>query len=95
MFKFLKKDSFILGISLGLLLPIVLYILLHYLAIAIKGEIFAEIIDSSVQLVSIFLNLFTLRYYLLKAKYDKTGRGILLATFVLALVYFFLFLKFH
>jgi len=40
-------------------------------------------------LISIFVNLFTLRYYLVNLRYDKTGRGILMLTFGLAMVYFY------
>lgn len=91
MFKFLKKDSLTLGVSLGIIVPAVLYAILYYVAILIKTEIFAKSIDSSIQLVAIFMNLFVFRYYLLKVKFDKTGRGILLSTFLFAIMYFIMF----
>lgn len=86
--KILSNDSFVLGIVLGIISPAILYIILWYAAIAIKNKDFAVIINSSLQLVSIFINMFTLRIYLLKKKADKTGRGILLATIILAIIYF-------
>ena len=38
-------------------------------------------------LISLIPSLFILRYYLLNLKYDKTGRGIVISTFVLGLVF--------
>jgi hypothetical protein len=43
---------------------------------------------STVQLISIFSNLIIMRYYLMKLKFDFTGRGILLSTFILGIAYF-------
>jgi len=39
-------------------------------------------------LVSLFGNLFPIRYYFVNLKFDKTGRGVLLVTFVLVLIFF-------
>ncbi|GAB4317436.1 MAG: hypothetical protein Kow00127_09180 [Bacteroidales bacterium] len=39
-------------------------------------------------LISIFSNLIPIRYYFVMVKMDKTGRGLLLVTFVLALTFF-------
>ena len=38
-------------------------------------------------LLAMIPNLFILRYYLLKLKFDKTGRGIIIACFVCAIVF--------
>lgn len=87
--KILKKDSLILGIVLGTVLPAVLFAIFYF-----PSRIFAPdgkdyVVDiATMLLVSIFPNLFTLRHYLMKLKLDKTGRGILLVTFVFAIVYF-------
>jgi len=90
MFKLLKKDSFILGIAAGTILPLVIYAILYFVADSFK--ILPHLKDSSLQLIAIFINMFLLRYYLLKVKYDKTGRGVMLATFVLAMIYIALFM---
>jgi len=39
-------------------------------------------------LLSIAINLFAIKYYFVNLNYDKTGRGILLVTFALAMLYF-------
>jgi hypothetical protein len=102
MFKFLRKDYFGLGVILGIVLPIILFVLLFiitkYGSILLKGvdlttSMFGDKIKLSLSLVAIFLNMFTLRFYLLKEKYDKTGRGILISTFVLAIGYFIYYMR--
>ncbi|MFC2111476.1 hypothetical protein ACFLQ5_03395, partial [Bacteroidota bacterium] len=80
MFKLLKKDSFKLGIAVGIVLPLAIYGILYVVADYFK--ILPYLKDSTLQLIAIFINMFLLRYYLLKVKYDKTGRGVMLATFV-------------
>ncbi len=90
----LKTDQMWLGIVLGLLLPAVTFGLLFLVARLAAPEGKAYLIPlSTILLVAIFTNLFTMRHYLVKLKYDRTGRGILLVTFVLAIAYFILFDK--
>ena len=90
----LKSDQMWLGVVLGLLLPAVVFGLL-YLVARCCAPVGKELLIpmSTVLLVSIFTNLFTMRYYLVKLKYDRTGRGILLVTFLMAIAYFLLFDK--
>ncbi len=90
MFKFLKKDSFWLGILLGLVLPGILYLILHYINISIENKVSNRpyLTDSMVQILSLIINLLMIRYYLITLKADKTGRGILLVTFVAGILFF-------
>ena len=89
-----KTDQLWLGILLGLLLPAVAFGVLFLISkfFAPVGKTLL-IPMSTVLLVSIFTNLFTLRYYLVKLKFDRTGRSILLVTFLFAIAYFILFDK--
>ena len=92
----LRRDSYGIGIVLGVLVPAVLFGIIY--------GIFALILHSNPQmlvnnpnlvkvlipkfiLIALIPNLFILRYYLLKLKFDKTGRGILGATFAWAIVF--------
>ncbi|MDR2407892.1 MAG: hypothetical protein LBE13_07260 [Bacteroidales bacterium] len=87
--KFLYKDTILLGTGLGILVPLIAFGILYAISVGFAPEGKDYIIKiSTVELVSVFLNLFTLRYYLLKLKFDRTGRGILLVTFILAIAYF-------
>ena len=87
--KTLHKDSILLGIVLGIVLPLVSFGILYAVSTLLAPMDKDYLIKlSTMVLVSVFSNLFTLRYYLLKLKFDKTGRGILLVTFVMAIGYF-------
>ena len=90
----LKTDQMWLGIVLGLLLPAVSFGIL-YLVSRLAAPAGREhlIPMTTILLVAIFTNLITMRHYLVKLKFDRTGRGILLVTFVLAIAYFLLFDK--
>jgi uncharacterized membrane protein len=91
---FLRKDSFWLGIILGIIFPLIAFGILYLIGIAIdagtgKTDVFNQ---ENRSLVSIFVNLIALRFYLLKLKHDLTGRGILTVTFLLAIAYFAIYL---
>jgi hypothetical protein len=85
----LRRDSLWMGLFLGILFPAILFGVLEGLLAIVEhftGKI--DIVDiKKIILLSIVPNLFLLRYYLLKLKYDLTGRGILAATFVLGIVF--------
>jgi RsiW-degrading membrane proteinase PrsW (M82 family) len=85
----LRQDSFWMGLILGSLIPAIIFgileLILYFLPI--------EIINANVFtlerriLISIIPNVILLRYYLLKLKYDLTGRGILAITFVIGIIF--------
>ncbi len=85
----LNKDSYILGVVLGLIIPVILFGLLYLLAFAVtyinEG---IQIKENILAIVSFVPNLFVMRYYLVNLKFDKTGRGILLITFIYFILYF-------
>jgi len=89
MFKLLKQDSILLGIILGIIIPVIFWGLFYLIAqtTAIYNKGIPMIQNSTIMLISIFSNMFALRFYLIKLKADKTGRGLLLITFVLAFIF--------
>ena len=94
MLKKLKRDSWTLGVLLGIGLPLAVYGLIRLIIIQwgtpVEG---VEVLKPSTQkLLAIFSNLITFRYYMVNLKYDRTGRGILLVTFLMAGVFFYLYL---
>ena len=79
-----KKDDWTLGILIGLLLPLVFYGL-TILALSLWGRTqgLRDPPHPQVQgLVGLAANLIAFRYYMVKLKYDRAGRGIILITFL-------------
>lgn len=86
----LRKNLIWLGLAIGLLLPFILYAVFYYSALILnffnadQWKYYARMIE----LVSIALNLIPMRYYFINLKCDKTGKGILLITFVMMILFF-------
>lgn len=92
----LRRDSYGVGIALGILVPALLFGLLYgiyALVLHANPQMLVNNLDLTKNLIPKFIlialipNLFILRYYLLKLKFDKTGRGILGASFGWAVVF--------
>lgn len=79
----LKKNSLIVGIFAGLIFPALAWVVSWYLRNSI------DIINRPAlpYLVAIALNLIALRF-LQKKELDQTGRGLMLATFVVMILVF-------
>lgn len=91
----LKSDSFIVGLIIGIVLPLILYGILHFINVNFTNWKTHNkfLSESTTQILGIAVNALTLRYYLIKRKADKTGRGIMFVTFVLAILFFAINLK--
>jgi len=85
----LRKDSLWMGLALGFLIPMHIFFLLKFIVFFLPPEIKDANIFSLQRLIliSIIPNVFLLRYYLLKLKYDLTGRGILAITFIIGIIF--------
>ena len=88
--KFLQKNNVFFGILLGLLTPGAAFGLLFLANAALvnlnHGQ---EVLRLDTMLMtSLFLNLLIFLPYLKKERYDRTGRGILLVTFVGVVILF-------
>lgn len=90
--KIFKRDKFLLGLAIGIIIPAIFYLILYLVDILVlkfaRTHMLAR--QEYLYLVSIAINLFAIKYYFVNLKYDKTGRGILLVTFLFAIVYFLL-----
>lgn len=92
--NWLRKDSIGMGILIGFIVPAATFGVIYgavALVLSLTGKQPTEIIDiDMVQkfiLLSLIPSVFTMRHYLLKLKYDRTGRGILLVTFLVAILF--------
>ena len=87
----LRRDSWTMGVTLGICIPAltfgVLYGLVYLILVAFGKPLDILNLDliKKFILLSIVPSVFVMRYYLLKLKYDLTGRGILLVTFLIAI----------
>jgi hypothetical protein len=90
--SFIKNDHFLLGLFIGLMLPLIMFGAItgiNYILLSMKiVHNYLDLLTHA--LVSLFINLLPVRYYFVNLKFDKTGRGVLLLTFVLVLVLFLL-----
>jgi hypothetical protein len=77
----LKRNSFWLGMGIGLVLPLILFGIIYLIKILI-GNLGLE----KAMFVSVALNVVPIRYYFIGAKMDRTGRGILLMTVILIIM---------
>ncbi len=91
MLKFLKKDSYLLGFGLATVTPVVVFFVLTWLVNVLSAK-FTQGIPlirfHNIILVSIFLNMLIFGSYINKSQYDKSGRGIMVVTFVMTGIYF-------
>jgi hypothetical protein len=85
--SFFKRDNIWLGIGIALVVPVMMYFLLKLINLFTGEEHILQ--NSTMQLIAVFVNLLPFRYYLVRIKADKTGRGILMITMILALIYFY------
>jgi len=91
----LKRDNIAFGVVLGLVLPILFYGLLSLVAPLVQtGTVWALPFESDRRMMlALIINVIPLRVYFVKYKFDKTGRGVLLITFLL-MVFYFLFIRY-
>ena len=85
--NFFKRDNIWLGIGIAIVVPVLMYFLLKLIDYLSGSN--SVLKNETMQLIAIFVNLIPFRYYLVRVKADKTGRGILLITMIMALVYFY------
>jgi RsiW-degrading membrane proteinase PrsW (M82 family) len=84
-----RQDSFWMGLFLGSAIPALIFGFLQLIIYFLPHEIRDANVFTLQRLIliSIIPNVFLLRYYLLKLKYDLTGRGILAITFVIGIIF--------
>jgi hypothetical protein len=87
-----NRNSVWFGVLAGILAPMAVYALL-YLVVVLLIDVqshFSGFDQSLLLLLSPIPNLFLIRYYFVSKKFDDTGRGLLLVTFIYVIAYFIL-----
>jgi hypothetical protein len=88
-----KKDSIWLGLAIGIVLPGLLYCILYLISLLIETHSYFSrpFQGNKMLLISLVINLVTIRIYFVNLKMDRTGRGIILATFLIGMAFFLVF----
>lgn len=88
--SFFKNDSLITGIIIGIILPLVLYAALFGIDLVAFKSFSSHIVSKPqyLYLLSIVANLFPIKYYFVNKKKEATGRGVLIVTIFLGMLYF-------
>lgn len=86
----LKKDNIAFGALIGLILPLLFFGLLFMVSKMVQtGSMWARPFEHDRMLLfALVINLVPIRLYFVNYKFDKTGRGLLLSTFLLMVSYF-------
>ena len=92
--KWLNSDKYSLGVLLGLIIPVPAAFVFTILVRLAQNylHVFPRVRDMDMLLLGLAVNLIVMRYYLIKRKFKKTGKGFMILTVVL-IILFLLFLK--
>ena len=92
---FLKKDNFLLGLAMGLLMPLPLYAIFYGLDVLMKSTGLWHGLQQpeNIYLLSMVGNLLLIRLTFVSWRNQKTGKGVLLMTIALVLAFFYLFFQ--
>ena len=93
LFSFIKKDSYLTGLLIGLLLPIVFYGVVWSLDMLLFNLFQVHLTRQThyLYLLSAAINVIPIRYYLVNIKAEKSGIAVLVITGIYILTYFFMF----
>jgi len=91
--EFFKKDTYLLGGIVGIVLPVVLYAVLYFVDLQFNNFFGKHLVSKPdyLYLLSVIANILSLRYFYTKAKKEKAGAGVLIVTILIVLLYFFNF----
>jgi len=91
--EFFKKDSYLLGVLVGIVLPVLLYGVLYVVDMQFNSFFGKHLVSKPdyLYLLSVIANILSMRYFYTGAKKEKAGAGVLLVTIIIVLLYFFNF----
>jgi hypothetical protein len=83
-----KKNSYLFGMLLGIIIPVLLFGVLYGLntVTGIFSNATVMLSVHKMMFVSIALNILPMRYYLVHQEVENTGKGILIITLILILI---------
>ncbi len=86
----LKRDHYLFGVAVGILMPLSLFAVIWLINFfLLRINVVNHYLNMPAHiLISIAGNLLLIRYYFVNLKFEKTGRSVLLITFILMLSFF-------
>jgi hypothetical protein len=92
--RWLNTDKISLGLILGVIIPVPFALLFAAILRLIQTNfhMLSRVRDADMLLLGLAVNLIVMRYYLVKLKFEKTGKALLVLT-VFMILMFFIFLK--
>jgi hypothetical protein len=86
----LKRDNIVFGVLIGVVLPWLFYGLLWAVSHFVEyGSFWSRAFEpDKMKMLALAINLIPIRVYFVTYKFDKTGRGVLLITFLYMVAYF-------
>jgi hypothetical protein len=92
--RWLNTDKISLGLILGVIIPVPFALLFAAILRLIQTNfhMLSRVRDADMLLLGLAINLMVMRYYLVKLKFEKTGKALLVLT-VFMILMFFIFLK--
>jgi hypothetical protein len=94
--QLINKDNFFWGALMGFFFPAIVFIIIRLIASSAGNDQFAikPLGEDSMQVYAIVANLIPFRFYMINKQLDRTGRGLIFATFVLVIIYFIMFFQY-
>ena len=92
--EWLNSDKYSLGVLLGLIIPLPAAFIFTLLLRLSQNYLhaFTMVRDMDMLLLGLAVNLIVMRYYFIKRKLEKTGKGLMIITVVL-IILFLMFLR--
>lgn len=91
--SFFKKDNFLSGLLIGVILPIIFFGIVWSIDVLLFSLFHVHLTRQThyLYLLSAAINVVPIRYYLVNIKAEKSGIGVLVITVIYILAYFFMF----
>jgi hypothetical protein len=89
----LKRDNWLVGLLIGIVLPLLFFTILFFVDFGLNYFWQVHITNEFhlLYLLSVVANLFPIRHYLVKLRFEKTGMGVLLITIAEVISYFYMY----
>jgi hypothetical protein len=89
--KLFRKDTYVLGVLTGIVLPVILYGIMYLVDMQFDVIFEKHLVrkPEDLYLLSVIANIFSLRYFFNKVQKTKAGAGVLIATIAIVLWYFY------